>query len=193
MAGRPKIFNREEVLDKSIQLFWEKGYEQTSTVELLKAVQLNKGSLYNEFNSKEELFIEGLKQLETKALNAFEDKLKTSDQPLNEIKLLFKSIIDSNNEDNCKGCILGNTIMEFAGQNPQIVKEASFYIVKLELLFEEYIEKAKNNEQFSSEHSSKDIAQYLINFWNGINVSRRVYQEASVLENMINFHLTILD
>lgn len=193
MAGRPKLFNREQVLEKSILLFWEKGYENTSTAELLEVVQLNKGSLYNEFNSKKELFIEGLKYLEEKALQNLESNLAASDTPVEVIKSLFYGVLNASPEQNCKGCILGNTIMEFAGQQKDIVDIAGRYIKQLERLFVTYIQKAKENGSFSGLGTAEDIGKYLINFWNGINISRRIYQDDKVLKEMIDFHLRILN
>ena len=46
MAGRPKIFDEQEVISKASQIFWEKGYEAASAEELLKAMGIGKGSFY---------------------------------------------------------------------------------------------------------------------------------------------------
>ena len=40
MAGRPKIFKEEDVLDQAIDLFWRNGYEATSTEDLLGRMKL---------------------------------------------------------------------------------------------------------------------------------------------------------
>lgn len=60
--GRPKEFDRTEVLNKTIQVFWKKGFADTSVQDLEKATGLNKSSLYSEFESKEELFLSSLRQ-----------------------------------------------------------------------------------------------------------------------------------
>jgi hypothetical protein len=49
MAGRKKEFNEEQVLQCAAELFMVKGFEATSTEELLTAMNINKGSLYWKF------------------------------------------------------------------------------------------------------------------------------------------------
>jgi len=60
--GRPKCFEREEVLDKAVQLFWKKGYADTSLSDLEKATGVNKSGLYSEFKDKDDIYLEGLKR-----------------------------------------------------------------------------------------------------------------------------------
>ena len=54
--GRPRAFDEDEVLDKLLTLFWERGFEASSLSEMVEAAGLNKSSLYNTFGSKEEVF-----------------------------------------------------------------------------------------------------------------------------------------
>lgn len=55
--GRPKGFERNEVLQKAIQVFWKKGFADTSVQDLEKATGVNKSGLYSEFNDKQDLFL----------------------------------------------------------------------------------------------------------------------------------------
>ena len=60
--GRKKNFSRESVLDKTIQVFWELGYADTSLQDLEKATGVNKSGLYSEFTGKEDLYLASLIQ-----------------------------------------------------------------------------------------------------------------------------------
>ncbi|MBU9738237.1 TetR/AcrR family transcriptional regulator [Diplocloster agilis] len=46
---------RERILDTAVQLFVEKGYEETSIQDILDALNLSKGGIYHHFRSKEEI------------------------------------------------------------------------------------------------------------------------------------------
>lgn len=58
--GRPRNFSREEALRSAMQLFWDKGFENTSLADLTRAMGLNPPSLYAAFGSKAQLFIEAV-------------------------------------------------------------------------------------------------------------------------------------
>ena len=55
-AGRPRSFCTEKALDSAMQVFWRKGYEGTSMVDLTEAIGINSPSLYAAFGSKDGLF-----------------------------------------------------------------------------------------------------------------------------------------
>ncbi len=52
---------QERIVDTSIKLFIEKGYEQTTIQDILDALKLSKGGLYHHFKSKEEI-LEAVKE-----------------------------------------------------------------------------------------------------------------------------------
>lgn len=52
---------QERIIDASIKLFIEKGYEQTTIQDILDVLKLSKGGLYHHFKSKEDI-LEAVKQ-----------------------------------------------------------------------------------------------------------------------------------
>lgn len=60
--GRPRSFNEEAVLDAAAEVFVKGGYEGTSIDDLVKALNLHRGSLYKAFGSKHGLFLAVLRR-----------------------------------------------------------------------------------------------------------------------------------
>jgi AcrR family transcriptional regulator len=59
--GRPRTFDREEALNRAMEIFWARGYEGATLSELQKAMgNLTPPSLYAAFGSKEKLFREAV-------------------------------------------------------------------------------------------------------------------------------------
>jgi TetR/AcrR family transcriptional repressor of nem operon len=56
--ARPAEFDRNDVLNKAMDVFWRTGYTATSVSDLVHATNLKPGSLYAAFNSKRGLFLE---------------------------------------------------------------------------------------------------------------------------------------
>ena len=54
--GRPREFNLDKALNRALKVFWRKGYEGTSLIDLTKAMNINRPSLYAAFGNKESLF-----------------------------------------------------------------------------------------------------------------------------------------
>ena len=54
--GRTKQYDREELLDRAVELFRRQGFNGTSTAELVEELGVNRKSMYAEFGSKQELF-----------------------------------------------------------------------------------------------------------------------------------------
>ncbi|MCK0069983.1 TetR/AcrR family transcriptional regulator [Kordiimonas laminariae] len=55
--GRPLAFNKEDILSKAMYVFWENGYDGTSTDDLENATGIKRGSLYNTFENKHRLYM----------------------------------------------------------------------------------------------------------------------------------------
>ena len=57
IMGRPRSFSEEAALDAAAEVFVHGGYEGTSIDDLVKALNLHRGSLYKAFGSKRGLFL----------------------------------------------------------------------------------------------------------------------------------------
>lgn len=55
--------SREALIQAALELFWEKGYAEASLQEILDRSDVNKGSMFYFFKSKEELLVAALERL----------------------------------------------------------------------------------------------------------------------------------
>ncbi len=112
----------ERVLDLAMETFWAKGYEATSMVDLMKATGLHKGSLYQAFGSKHELFIVVLRRYLSSMRREKNETLSRAASPLEGIRLVAHNMLDRVDGHAAwpKGCMVVNTIVELAPHDPEV-------------------------------------------------------------------------
>jgi TetR/AcrR family transcriptional repressor of nem operon len=111
MAG-VKQFDRDDVLDRAMALFWRRGYEATSIRDLVTATGINRGSIYATFGDKQGLFLAVLDRYGEKIANPLMAQLDDPD-PRRAIQRMFESIIQRTSDPRFpRGCLNTNTSLE---------------------------------------------------------------------------------
>jgi TetR/AcrR family transcriptional repressor of nem operon len=180
MAGRPKIFDENQAIEKAIEVFRNKGYDTASAEELLNAMGIGKGSFYLAFKGgKQELYVKSIEQF--------------SENGIEFIKQLFLSQAYSPENEKERGCFLGNSLVQLSEKDAEIKKISIKIVKKLQELFAEIIEKAQRNNQIKSTENPEILAWHLTNLWNGIHVTRRMENSPEILKSIIELNLKLLE
>ena len=108
LMGRKKAYQRDEVLDRALELFWTKGYEGTHLNELVEHTGLNRFSLYKEFGGKEGLFDEAMSLYVDRAIKIL-DHLKVEPLGTDNILTFFR---ETTTMFMRQGCFAINTFSE---------------------------------------------------------------------------------
>ena len=90
--SRPRQYDREEELEKTTDLFWERGFVATSMNEVVARTDLNKHSLYNEFGDKEGLFLLCIDQYVNKSIKVLSEILTKKPLRLDKIETFFAQL-----------------------------------------------------------------------------------------------------
>lgn len=69
MRNRDAALRRQEIMQTALKMFIEKGYEKTTTNDILKALNLSRGGLYHHFESKEAILDAAIKELFLSEIN----------------------------------------------------------------------------------------------------------------------------
>lgn len=116
-TGRPRSFDKDQVLQAAIKVFWEKGYDGASMKDLTLAMGINGPSLYAVFGDKKKLYLEAIDRYSKDdgcaPLVAFE-----SEPDIEKAVIAFmKASVDysGNSQDGPNGCFLGSCVPITAG------------------------------------------------------------------------------
>src|SRR5438876_9666030 len=92
--ARPRQFDPEQVLERSMHEFWRKGYRDTSVDDLVTATGVRPGCLYNAFQGgKRELFFGALDRYSALVVP---EKLGALEQPgasVAEVRAYFDGLV----------------------------------------------------------------------------------------------------
>jgi AcrR family transcriptional regulator len=121
--GRPPLLNRDLALDIASRLFWERGYEGTSTADLTKAMGINPPTLYSMFGSKEELYRQAL-NFSIARENSRRSEILQSSLPVYEaLKLYLYDIADGDTQpDKPQGCMVSTAVLQHAEENASVAR-----------------------------------------------------------------------
>ena len=191
-AGRPKDFDEAAVLDKAIELFWRKGYEATSLEQLLSAMGIGKGSMYHNFGNKREVFKLALNRFNQKYIGMLDAELSKAKDPISFIKDYFRDIARQATDEHKKGCFLGNTIAELSCIDAGLEKLAAEHLGVMEHIFYTHLKNAQQLGKLKTKEDAHLLARHLINLWNGLNITRRIYSSPKELMPLVELQLKVL-
>lgn len=169
-----KSFEESEVIDQVMEVFWEKGYAATSISDLTKATGIKRGSLYNAFDGKADLFMRSLVKYDQEQRQEKVRQFGKVADPRKAIGMFFDYVVqDALSDVDKKGCLLVNTSLELCHHShdvAQVVREA---FGDLSSFFESQIVKGQNQGQIEASIDARSTAQSLVATVVGIRVLGR--------------------
>ncbi len=169
--GRNFEFNREETLNRAMQVFWQKGYKATSIKDLIDEMGIQPGSIYNTFGDKHSLFIEVIRHYgEVVTTNALKS-LEQEGSPLQNLRNFFNEIITRPNDKKCKGCLIVNTVVELAPHDNETSDILRQIMQKIELSFYNCLKKAQEQREIPENKDIKALSRYFASSTHGLLVT----------------------
>jgi TetR/AcrR family transcriptional repressor of nem operon len=178
--GRPRTFDREEVLDRAVELFWARGYERTSVQDLVDSMGIQRGSLYAAFGDKRQLFLAALDRYEERFYRDMQELI--TGRPASEaIRLVFERVIeDCACGDAEKGCFVTNTAVALAEDDDATATRIRANLARLEDLFFDVISPTSRPEG-----DARARARFLTNSLQGLRVLSKCRVAPEVLRDVI--------
>jgi TetR/AcrR family transcriptional regulator, transcriptional repressor for nem operon len=185
---RTKEFEPLEALDAAMELFWRKGYEAASMRELLDAMGIGRGSLYDTFGDKHALFLAALDRFQEVRTSWVEEVLAGSG--LDGVREVFRRSVEGLVEfEPRRGCLLANSAVELAPHDPEVAGRISRYVQRTEEAFEGALVRAREEGEIPADSDPKALARFLVNTLHGMRVLARAGSERETLEDIV--HVTL--
>ncbi len=168
------------------------GYHGTGIKEILDIVQIPKGSFYNYFASKEAFAAEAI----THYIEPFIQRLSRHLQNpqldgLSALKRYYAELISEVEQGGYKGgCLLGNLMGEIGDTSELCNHALKVAIERYKKLQQSALERAQQEGTVRQDRSAENMADLLVNNWQGALLRMKIEQSVLPLEA---FCQTLLD
>lgn len=168
--ARPVGFDREEVLERATEVFWQRGYCATSVSELVTATRLQPGSLYAAFESKQGLFLAVLDHYAHQTLARLRRCLANADDPLQGIGAFFNGLASDRADSRRRGCLLVNSVLEVGRTDAQVQARVNEHLGDIESAVLAALQRARADGLLAKDRSPAVLAKYLMTTIWGLRV-----------------------
>jgi TetR/AcrR family transcriptional repressor of nem operon len=168
--GRNRGFDVDEALGSALRTFWEHGFDATSMQDLCQAMKIQPGSVYATFGGKRDLFAAALRRyVETVSAEAV-TRITSAPSGLQGLRDYFAQLVDAMVDgDRQWGCLITNSLVEFAGRDPELVGLMSLHLANLRAAFGSALTRARDDGELRP-GAGPESADLLVAVVQGMNV-----------------------
>ncbi|GEA50308.1 TetR family transcriptional regulator [Vibrio inusitatus NBRC 102082] len=187
MAKRA-LFDRDDVINKAKDLYWEKGYHGTSMRALQDALDMRPGSIYAAFGSKDNLFKEAIQHYSEESGEILTRCMQNADSNINGLKAFIKTItVDGKKSAPSGMCMVVKSIAELTEtDNPELLSLAKQLLGDVESELSEILTKAIEAGEISSDKDAVELARYVQVQIIGLRTFALATDEIALVETFID-------
>lgn len=168
--GRPQAFNYDDALDKAMQTFWTFGYEGTSMAALIKAMGMNKPSIYAAFGNKEALFNLALDRYVSGPSGFVKEALAEATSYQVAKTFLTKAVELLTQHKKPRGCMIVQGALTCGPEAEMMQKKLIAYRGKLEESIKKRFDLARDIGDLPEDTNTSALAKYISTVHQGISV-----------------------
>ena len=154
-------------------VFWEHGYQATSTDDLLQAMGIGRQSMYDAFGDKHRLYLEALQLYETETGSELFGRVTRAPSPFVALCDYVLSVAEGSPLDLSRGCFYVNATTELAQSDPDVGAMVRASGARCVAAFEEILKEAKRRGEVDPSVDERVAANFLLNTIRGLRVSAK--------------------
>ncbi|MET9491031.1 TetR/AcrR family transcriptional regulator [Nocardia sp. NPDC006630] len=191
--ARTKEFDPDSVLQRALELFWERGFEATSMTDLVEHLGIGKASLYATFGSKQQLYEAALQRYMELTDPQIMVELSQPGPVLPAVRgLIERYTRDAGDDGRHCGCLVVNSAVELAAREPGVARLVEASWAYLETTLTSALMRAKAQGELRPETDPRASARFLLVFLQGVRVLERTPGAAARLRDAADVAIAAL-
>ena len=186
--------SRENIIEGGIQLFCINGYQGTGIQQILKSLDIPKGSFYNYFKSKEDFVIEAIEQYSGKGLKMHQAAL--SDKSLTALNRIARKLEETQqkyiSENFEKSCLLDILAIEVSGGNKKIADLIDEIFERRRQIYSVCIQEGQELGEIRKDGKAVDLAEFILSGYSGAQLKAKTEKSIRPMKNFANHSIKYL-
>jgi TetR/AcrR family transcriptional regulator, transcriptional repressor for nem operon len=175
-------FDEDALLEAALKAFWHNGFAATSMIDVAEATGVQRGSLYNAYGDKEQLFLLAYDRYSNRFLDSVREALSHPD-PVVALTTLFKQVVDNMSEGApSRGCLTTKTAIELPLAGKAIESRVRRLIEDFTALIRDALSTPAARRKLSCD--PEIAADLVVTFTRGLAVMERAFRNPRHLEKM---------
>lgn len=182
---------KERLLDAGLTMLLKQGYSDLGIQALLAATQTPKGSFYHHFSSKEDFALQVVDRYMMDVHYGLDLSLgNTSLAPVERVRRFFELSWEKYRQEGYLGCLLGGLGQELSGISPAFRDKIESCFVAIAERITGCLEEAQKQGDLPPDSDPREMADLLVDCWEGAALRSRLRRNSGPLERMLDFYFT---
>jgi AcrR family transcriptional regulator len=154
-------------------VFWEKGYEATTTDDLRNAMSIGRQSLYDTFGDKHRLFLEAFALYNSESSAAFRSMLEDTPSALEGIERVLMAVPSQTAAGRSRGCLFVNTASELSAKDDEVACVVRTLRASGEAQFERAVRRAQAAGEIARGADARALGRFLFSTLQGLRLTAK--------------------
>lgn len=192
--ARPKTFDPDAAATEAMETFWERGYAATSVNDLLAEMGLNRGSLYDTFGDKKQLFLAALDKYQAQRAHELREMLDRPGSAKSAIvEFIHMAAQCATSEEGRRGCLAGKAAMELAPHDSDVADWLKKFHRRNIDLIARTIARGQDEGEINDRLEPRAAARFLLNALGGLRLLGTMSPSESEVNDVVKLTLKVLD
>lgn len=192
--SRHKQFDREDALQKAMEVFWSRGYEGASIQDLVGHMGINRQSIYDTFGDKHALYQQALERYRQVEGRRLVELLEQPGSVKTSLRQVFGDVVEKALGDGeRRGCFMGNATSELAGRCKETASRTCSNMLTMEDAFYHALLRGKQQGEINEVRDPRAAARFFYCTLQGLVLMAKARPDRQALNDVVKVTLSVLE
>ncbi|QEX18987.1 TetR family transcriptional regulator [Hypericibacter terrae] len=181
---------KQRLIDAGLRMLLEHGYNDLGIQALLSDTDTPKGSFYHHFKDKEDFALQVVDAYMAQVHAGLDACLKDKERPpLARVRRFFELTQQAYREQGYMGCLLGGLGQELSGVSEAFRRKIEGCFAAIARRMAVCLEEARQKGEIRTDCDVRQLADLLVDCWEGAALRSRLRRNPASLNAMIDFYI----